>query len=168
MPSLRSQALRTGWLMDKVYAGPDKNRSQFQTELRPVARHVSLYLVGMLCPSRKIWRIPFFRLASRQQDLPPAAKAAQAEIHTRAQHLPPAFAAGVRFFHDQNVFELYVHTVTVFPLGVSENCQRARTAFFFASPVTFPVFKYTLAKSLPERCVGAYHGVSRHCKGDLL
>ena len=153
--------------MDKVYAGPDKKQVAIPNGTAACRSSCFALFGGDALPVPEDLADTLFRLASRQQDLPPAAKAAQAEIHTRAQHLPPAFAAGVHFFHDQNVFELYVHTVTAFPLGVSENCQRARTAFF-ASPVTFPVFKYTLAKSLPERCVGAYHGVSRHCKGDLL
>lgn len=38
-----------------------------------------------------------------------ASAAAQPEIHAGAQHLPAAAAAGVRFFHDQNVHQSYIH-----------------------------------------------------------
>ena len=50
-----------------------------------------------------------FRLASRQQDLPPAAKAAQAEIHAGAQYLPPLLPAGMGLLHFQHIVQANVH-----------------------------------------------------------
>ena len=44
----------------------------------------------------------------------PAARAAQAEIHAAAQHQPLLCAAGVLFFHDEDIVDLYVHGVSPF------------------------------------------------------
>ena len=40
--------------------------------------------------------------------------AAQAEIHAAAQHQPLLRAAGVLFFHDEDIVDLYVHGVSPF------------------------------------------------------
>ena len=51
----------------------------------------------------------FLELRARAHDLAPAAKAAQLEIRADAQHLPAFLAAGVLFFHRQNVADLNIH-----------------------------------------------------------
>ena len=67
----------------------------------------------------------FFRLTAREHHLMSAAAAAQAKVHTRAQHLPLAAAAGVRFFHDQNIIEPYVHCCCQLPVRASFLCYFA-------------------------------------------
>ena len=49
------------------------------------------------------------KLASRAHNLMAAAQAAELEISAYTQHLPALFAAGVLFFHCQNIADLNVH-----------------------------------------------------------
>lgn len=50
-----------------------------------------------------------FDFEARGEEFPPAADAAQAEIHADAQHLKGVTAAGVRLAHLQTVAHLYIH-----------------------------------------------------------
>ena len=42
----------------------------------------------------------------------PAAEAAETEIHAGTQHLPAFFAAGVCFFHDEDIVNADIHCKT--------------------------------------------------------
>ena len=50
----------------------------------------------------------FFDLQARSEEFPPAADAAQTEIHADAQHLKGVVAAGMRLAHFQTVAHLYI------------------------------------------------------------
>ena len=52
---------------------------------------------------------PFSQTSRAAHDLTPTAEAAELEIRADAQHLPAFLAAGVLFFHRQNVTDLNVH-----------------------------------------------------------
>ena len=97
----------------QLSARRQKKRSQFQAELRPFVRQVFLVLSDWL-PAAQNLADAFFRLAARDHQLMPAARAAQAEIHAAAQHQPLLRAAGVLFFHDEDIVDLYVHGVSPF------------------------------------------------------
>lgn len=56
----------------------------------------------------------FLKLISRAHNLVAAAEAAKLKISADTQHLPALFAAGVLFFHCQNVAYLNVHYFLIF------------------------------------------------------
>ena len=96
--------------MDKVYAAERKKQVAIPTGTAACrSPFFALFDGGDALPVSQDLTDALFRLAAREHHLTPAAEAAQPEIHAGAQHLPAAFAARVRLFHDQNVLELNVH-----------------------------------------------------------
>ena len=74
--------------------------------MRPIVRHVFLVMSDLL-PVAQNLTDALFRLTAWEHEFVPAAGTAQTEVHAAAQDKPLLRAAGMLFFHHQNIRLLF-------------------------------------------------------------